>query len=478
MLPLSNLKSFKIQTSGHKNLCGIYAVINSILAGSEQDKVNAFQNMGLNENAVNEYFYESLFPLLDDYFRISDVKRTLELNNDIALQEILNYKLEVNKIKELNGQEKEDHESSIKQSIISAMSDADQKQKLIDEYCEFLFYGRRDAIDFSKFEHASRHESFYSLDEFRELKSLYENANATGASFLDTLDKTTSFTKSADGSGELVPSASSKFFANFLFQKKWQKEWRADSVENIRQKFQDAATAEVAIEETGVGEESNLSIYDLKYILSRLLPNKTLNLIQHDSVLPLPEAVNIFYNSGHYSGFCCDEKYLSGQREFDPKVSGYDLAGADFSSSSSLATGIVQAEQIESQFRSACMSLLTDPNVVKLISLSEDLGSHVGASFDNKIKFYKNKDKDSCLELDGNVYLLNRISLALTKADQTTPSLQDLEDAKIHLVESLHFIQNLARDIVTANAPSRYLSSSGAFAVARSGESFIERGEC
>ncbi|MFM8186256.1 MAG: hypothetical protein ACKN9I_04945, partial [Alphaproteobacteria bacterium] len=136
----SSPKPAKIQTSGHKNLCGLYSVLNSILAGSKQDQSIAFQNMGLNEETANQYYYKSLLPLHDDYDGISAKKSLLISDANLALSEILEYKLEVNKIEGLDDQEKRDLESQIIKEVGLAMQDPRKKQELIDEYCEFLFY--------------------------------------------------------------------------------------------------------------------------------------------------------------------------------------------------------------------------------------------------------------------------------------------------------------------------------------------------
>ncbi|MFM8185730.1 MAG: hypothetical protein ACKN9I_02235, partial [Alphaproteobacteria bacterium] len=350
-------------------------------------------------------------------------------------------------------------ESQIKEEVKLAMQDPSKKQKLIDEYCEFLFYGRRDKINFNKFPDATRQESFYSFDEFGKLKDAFTNANRTGLSFFDTLLETTSFTKSADGSVELVPSASSKFFANFLFHEKWQNDWRKESAENFSQKFPDTLTADIFKQASGVGNESNLSIYDLQFIVSKLLLGKSLNLIEDYKNSPKPDAINIYFASGHYSGCYYPNQHLADQRVGDLRASGVVASGGGgyFGSSTSLASGLVQPEQLDLKYNYACMSLLNDQNVEQLINLSGPSGGQIDVK--NGVKFYRNKNQDSCLELNGNVFLLNRPGSIPTKANGTNLTREELQNAKSDLIRNVEYIINIAEVMLPTTSP---VSSSGA----------------
>jgi len=436
------MQPIKVKTSGFENLCAFYALFNSIGGKPREIRQEVYKKMGLNSNVADQYFVESIFPLVEDFHRISEFKGRLESDEALAFTEILKYQKEMFVPKDLDSSEMTLQENEVKRNLELRWQNPEMKKELIDEYANFLFYGNRAGVDFEKFPNATRRSSPYNLQEFAELMKIYQNP--TSSDLLDNIDSSISFSKSGE---DLVPSVGLKFLANFCHQKLWINNWQNQSREYNRQYLQ--RLTGVIVEDSFInqfGASDNLHLQDLNFLVQKLGLKLNLNSYGKPFFDSERSAINISnIGQGHYTGlvdFSClehkgDEVYQSS--------SDRGLAPLTYEMMTALSFGPVQSQSqskssyaqpsIEEQYTNACMDLLRDENIKNIFtqkSLPNEKTTIHGVSF------FMNKSMHNCIELNGNIFTLNM--------PRINPQVKDgnAEIAKRDLIMNVEYLKNLS----------------------------------
>lgn len=251
------MQPINVITSGFENLCAFYALFNSIGGKPREIRQEVYANMGLNSNVADQYFVESIFPLVDDFHRISEFKGKLESDETLAWSEILKYKKEMFVPKNLEESDRAKEEKIIEESLLLNWQNPEIKKRLIDEYANFLFYGDKSAVDVGKFPNATTKSSPYNLEEFSELMRIYQNSN--DQDLLGDIDNSICYARIED---KMVSSVALKFLANFCHNKLWIGKWQNESRDH------NGEIERVLYEETGnyinpFGASDNLHLQDL-----------------------------------------------------------------------------------------------------------------------------------------------------------------------------------------------------------------------
>lgn len=225
------MQPIKVITSGFENLCAFYALFNSIGGKPREIRQEVYANMGLNSKVADEYFAESILPLLEDFDKTMDFKKKLQSDDTLAWSEILKYQKEMFVPKDLVDSERIQMENHVQTNLELRWRNTESKKGLIDEYANFLFYGNGSAVDVRKFPNAITKSSPYNLEEFSELMRIYQHSDVQN--LLDVIDDSICYLRIEDemdpGKYMMVPSVALKFLANFCHNKLWIGKWQNES---------------------------------------------------------------------------------------------------------------------------------------------------------------------------------------------------------------------------------------------------------
>lgn len=430
------MKPIEVKTSGFENLCAFYALFNSIGGKPREIRQEVYARMGLNSNVADQYFVESIFPLVEDFHRISEFKRSLESNDALALSEILKYQKEMFVAKNWERSEMIQVENEVKRNLELNWQNPEMKKELIDTYANFLFCGNRNRIevDFNKFPNANRRSSPYNLEEFSELIRIYKNSN--DQDLLGNIDNSICYSKIED---KMVPSVALKFLANFCHQKLWIGNWQNESRDH------NGEIERVLYEETGnyinpFGASDNLLLQDLNFLVQKLGLKSNLRSTGVGQNISDLRAVN-FSNPGHghWTGVV-DFKSLQhkGDGVYAP-LEDRDLVLLT-PAMTALSTGVLPPNppqlSIEEQYTKACMDLLRDENISRIFQAFQ--GQKEGKIIEGT-KFFRNESMHSCIELNGNIFTLN--------VPRINPNAKDgnVEIAKSDLIRNVEYLKNLSK---------------------------------
>lgn len=449
------MQPIKVKTSGFENLCAFYALFNSIGGKPREIRQEVYKKMGLNSNVADQYFVESIFPLVEDFDRISEFKGRLESNDALALSEILKYQKEMFVPKDLDSSEMTLLENEVKRNLELRWQNPEMKKELIDEYANFLFCENRAGVDFEKFPNATRQSSPYNLQEFAELMKIYQNSR--NSDLLDSIDSSISFSKSGE---DLVPSVGLKFLANFCHQKLWINNWQNESRIYNREeleRFTGGIVEDSLINQFGASD--NLHQQDLNFLVQKLGLKLNLNSYGRSVFDSDRSAINISnIGQGHYTGlvdFSClehkgDEVYQSS--------SDRGLAPLTYEMMTALSFGPVQSQSksshaqpsIEEQYKKACMDLINDENIKYIFRKNSSNNERTTI---HGVSFFMNESMHNCIELNGNIFALNMPRLNPNAKDN------DVGSAKSDLIRNVEYLKNLSKK--PSQATSQASASSG-----------------
>ena len=388
-----------ITTYPHQNLCGFYAVANVIASKSEDVRKQAYENMGLSEEVVQELLFSQILAFKDHHDKVSKEMEELRVDDNSACIEIAH---------------RFGSNIEVLRTFKNLMSDPTQKERLLDEHSDYLF----------KQEMSSGGDgSPYTFKQFKQLMDIYSEFERAGGGLLEALDKAVPFEKDKNPPQDFLqmgnsidvyqPNGFPVLLGEFI-KTKWIEEWAEASSAKFKQDL-GADVSDSLIIDLGIGAKDNISLNSVKYIVHEVMPNskncisEALGLASGD-----PRDVNILLRHEHFTSFADDSEITKrlGEAEIElPKATGGE--------SMHQQSGALKLYD-NNALKLFCLDLLGDKSVIDAIKS----GTKESPNVKKGVSFYQGDQGDLCISIGGNELILNRQTINIDPSMTNTADLR------------------------------------------------------